>query len=74
MAALPAGEVADLRLEFGAGELKLNPGDQGAPVTRTATYNVKELKPRVTVNGNEVVIDNGDLKLQHAAGSQGLQE
>jgi hypothetical protein len=62
VAALPAGEVADLRLDFGAGELTLNPGDQGTLVTGTATYNVKQLKPEVTVTGNEVVIDNGDLK------------
>ena len=62
VAALPAGEVADLRLDFGAGELTLNPGDQGALVTGTATYNVKQLKPEVTVTGNEVVINNGDLK------------
>jgi len=54
--ALPAGEVADLRLEFGAGELNLKPGDTGKLVTGTATYNVKELKPEVKVNGNEVVI------------------
>jgi hypothetical protein len=62
VAALPAGEVADLRLDFGAGELTLNPGDQGTLVTGTATYNVKQLKPEVTVTGNEVVINNGDLK------------
>jgi hypothetical protein len=59
--ALPAGEVADLRLEFGAGELTLNPGDQDMLVTGTAKYNVKELKPTIEVNGDEVVISNGDL-------------
>jgi hypothetical protein len=61
--ALPAGEVADLRLEFGAGELTLNPGDQEMLVTGTATYNVKELKPEIKVNGNEVVIRNDDLNI-----------
>ena len=62
--ALPAGEVADLRLEFGAGELTINPGDQEMLVNGTATYNVAELKPEVTVSGNEVIISNGDLKLE----------
>jgi hypothetical protein len=62
--ALPAGEVADLKLEFGAGELTLNPGDQELLVNGTATYNVKELKPEVTVDGNEVVISNGNLNLE----------
>jgi hypothetical protein len=33
-------------------------------VTGTATYNVAELKPVVTVDGNEVVIDNGDLRFE----------
>ena len=47
VAALPAGEVADLRLEFGAGELTINPGDQDMLVKGTATYNVDELKPEV---------------------------
>lgn len=64
VAALPPGEVADLRLEFGAGELTLNPGDQDMLVSGTATYNVQELKPEVTVRGNEVVISNGDLKIE----------
>jgi hypothetical protein len=64
VAPLPAGEVADLRLEFGAGELTLNPGAQDMLVSGTATYNVQELKPEVTVSGNEVVISNGDLKIE----------
>jgi hypothetical protein len=62
--ALPAGEVADLKLEFGAGELTIQPGDQEMLVNGTATYNVKELKPEVKVDGNEVVVSNGDLELK----------
>ncbi len=64
VAALPPGEVADVRLEFGAGELTLNPGAQDMLVSGTATYNVQELKPEVTVSGNEVVISNDDLKIE----------
>lgn len=62
--ALPAGEVADLRLEFGAGELTLNPGDEELLVSGTATYNVPDLKPEVTADGNEIVVGNGDLRVQ----------
>ena len=61
---LPAGEIADLQLEFGAGELTLNPGDQDKLVSGTVKYNVEELKPEVDVTGNKVTISNGDLSLE----------
>jgi hypothetical protein len=64
VAPLPAGEVADLRLQFGAGELTLNPGEQDMLVSGTATFNVPELKPNVTINGNEVIISNDDLRIE----------
>jgi hypothetical protein len=56
--------VADVTLQFGAGELVLNSGAQNALVSGTATYNVVDLKPTVTTNGNSVSIETGDLKLQ----------
>ena len=63
VAALPAGEVADLRLEFGAGELTLNPGDQDMLVTGTATYNVEAAQTGESRStGMRWSSSNGDLK------------
>jgi hypothetical protein len=64
IAALPSDEVADLRLEFGAGELTLNPGDEEMLVSGTATYNVPDLKPEISEDGNEIIISNGDLRVE----------
>lgn len=58
------GEVAELTLKFGAGELDVNPGEGDALVTGTATYNVKELQPEVSVTGNEVTLSTGDLEFK----------
>lgn len=41
-------ENVKVRLEFGAGELKINPGSGEALVSGTATYNVEEFEPQVT--------------------------
>ena len=43
-------------LEFGAGALDLNPGADEALISGTATYNVAEFEPRVTVDGTRVKI------------------
>lgn len=56
--------VADVTLQFGAGELLLNSGAQNALISGTATYNVADLKPTVTTNGNSVRIETGNLKIQ----------
>lgn len=58
-----AGEVTKLTLDFGAGELFLAPGSQSALVEGTATYNVADLKPDVTVKGNDVRIETGDWEI-----------
>ncbi|MBN1148442.1 MAG: hypothetical protein JXA78_14375 [Anaerolineales bacterium] len=60
----PDASIADLRLVFGAGELKVEPGAQGALVSGTAEYNVDDFKPRVSVDGEEVRIETGDLGLK----------
>jgi hypothetical protein len=61
---LPAGhEATQLTLGFGAGELNLAPGAQDALVDGSVTYNVEDLKPDVTVEGNRVNIETGDLDL-----------
>jgi hypothetical protein len=51
-----------MRIEFGAGELEINPGAAGSLVEGTATYNVEELKPLVEVDDERVIISNGDFE------------
>jgi len=52
----------DLSLKFGAGTLKLHPGT-GALVSGTATYNVSDFKPTLTVNAASVRIEQGNWRL-----------
>lgn len=61
---LPANtsQVVDLSLKFGAGILKLNSGASNL-VTGTATYNVTDFKPTVTVAGSSVSIEQGNWRL-----------
>ncbi|MGW8224175.1 MAG: toast rack family protein [Anaerolineales bacterium] len=49
-------ENVKVRLEFGAGELKINPGSGEALVSGTATYNVEEFEPQVTETQSMVKI------------------
>lgn len=63
--ALPEGDgVVDLSLGFGAGELRVSPGGEKALVQGTATYNVPDFKPEITVSGNDVRIENGSLEIE----------
>ena len=55
----PDTEEVNLKLSFGAGELKLSPGAKGL-VDGTATYNYEQFKPEVKTKGDEVEIDMGD--------------
>ena len=48
--------IAEVRLNFAAGQLNLEPGSGDALISGTATYNVEELKPAVTVRQNEVIV------------------
>jgi hypothetical protein len=57
-----ATQTVDLSLAFGAGTLKLHPGS-GALVSGTATYNVSDFKPTVTVNASTVRIQQGNWRL-----------
>ena len=64
-APLPAASQPPTRLTlgFGAGELLISPGASGALVQGTATYNVKDLKPEMTIGTDEVLIETGDLEI-----------
>jgi hypothetical protein len=60
---VPAGaDTVDLTLSFGAGTLKLNTGTDSL-VSGTATYNVEDFKPVVTVNGSNVTIEQGEWRV-----------
>ncbi len=59
-----AAEIVNLKLGFGAGELKVAPGDESVFVQGTATYNVPDFKPDITVSGDNVRIETGDLEIK----------
>jgi len=48
-----------MTLSFGAGTLKVHSGTQSL-VSGTATYNVADFKPAITMNGNAVSIEQGN--------------
>ena len=62
---IPATDTSgpvNLTIDFGAGELDINPGAQDVLVEGTAEYNVPELKPEITVEGNTVLLKTGEMK------------
>lgn len=62
---IPEGaEVVDLTFGFGAGEMRLSPGDEDLLVRGTATYNVDDFKPDIITSGDSVRINTGDLELK----------
>jgi len=56
-------EAVHLSLAFGAGTLTLAPGSD-ALISGTATYNVADFKPEVTVSGHNVRIEQGEYTLK----------
>jgi len=56
----PKSDETRLSLMFGAGKLTVSPGAQDL-VGGTAIYNVKELKPQIEKNGNNIEIKQGDF-------------
>jgi hypothetical protein len=55
--------IADVSINFGAGNLTLKPGAQDALVDGTAAYNVSDFKPTVTIDGDNILIDQGNLEM-----------
>jgi hypothetical protein len=55
--------VADVTLKFGAGNLTLQPGATTDLISGTAKYNVADFKPVVTVDNNNITIDQGNPTL-----------
>lgn len=52
-----------LILNFGAGEMKLSPGNSADLVSGTASYNVADLKPTITTSEDKVKIETGNLEI-----------
>jgi hypothetical protein len=55
--------IADITLNFGAGKLNLQPSATSELISGTATYNVADFKPAVTIDSNNINIEQGNLKL-----------
>lgn len=56
-------DTANVELAFGAGTLEINPGAEDALVSGTATYNIADFEPVVSVEGTAVSIEQGELDL-----------
>ena len=60
----PEADEIDLILSFGAGDFKLDGGAGDTLVSGTASYNVDDFKPEITIDGNEVRLESGELKIE----------
>jgi hypothetical protein len=58
-----AGTSTHVKINFGAGNITLKPGAQDALVDGTATYNVPDFKPEVTIQNDDVSIDQGNIDI-----------
>ena len=57
-------EPVDLMIDFGAGELGIQPGAENALVTGTARYNIVDFKPEIVVDGNSVHLKTANLEIK----------
>ena len=57
-------QEAYVTLAFGANELRLSPGAEQGLVSGTVRTNLKDFEPRVTINGADIRIEQGDLDVQ----------
>ncbi|MBL8101788.1 MAG: hypothetical protein JNM02_04595 [Anaerolineales bacterium] len=60
--AYPNADETNLKLSFGAGDLKLSPGGE-ALVDGTATYNYKEFKPEIVKDSGDVQVKMGNVSV-----------
>ena len=69
---VPGAGTTHLQIDFSAGELTLSPG-AGAELARgTATYNVSDLRPEVSVSGMDVHIRQGKFEINNLGDYRGL--
>jgi hypothetical protein len=55
--------VVDITVNFGVGDLSIEPGATSELINGTARYNVSDLKPTVSVNGDNITIEQGNLHI-----------
>ena len=53
-----------MNIDFGAGELQIQPGADGTLISGSATYNVKEIAPNIEIDGAKVSLETGNLNIQ----------
>jgi hypothetical protein len=58
-----ADQVAEVIINFGAGELSLSPGSDGGLIYGETTYNVEDMKPEISIENEIVKIKTGSLDL-----------
>lgn len=63
----PDAKDINLKLKFGAGELNLTPGAEML-VEGTATYNYKEFKPGISIDGGDVEVRIGEKDFSMVSG------
>ena len=54
--------AANVTINFGIGDLNVQPGSTTGLVSGTAQYNVADLKPAVTIDGSNISIEQGNLQ------------
>ena len=61
---VPDGSTpVDVTLNFGAGQLNLDPGAQQDLILGTATYNVPDFKPRLVTTTSGIELSSGELEI-----------
>ncbi|MBS3751418.1 MAG: hypothetical protein KGY39_07950 [Anaerolineales bacterium] len=61
---IPTGETpVDVTLSFGAGKLIILPNPGNDFISGTATFNVEDFKPVITTENQDILIKQGNLKL-----------
>ena len=63
ISAAEPGEPVDVAIDFGAGELNIQPGAETALIEGTVRYNVKDFKPEITIDGGSVRLETGNLEI-----------
>ena len=61
---VPDGSTpVDVTLNFGAGQLNLDPGAEQDLIQGTATYNVPDFKPRLVTTASGIELSSGELEI-----------
>ncbi|MEW6402519.1 MAG: toast rack family protein [Chloroflexota bacterium] len=71
--AAPGSDGTRLTIEFGAGELNLSAGEGDDLVTGTATYNISDLKPEISEEDGDVLIQQGDYEFDGLPPFEGIK-